>query len=188
MRFLAAIVVFVVLASALAALALVPRYIFGPLDRAAKGRRYPVQFTLADFFCLFVLMQIAMALGHSWPEIRGTGTGWVVTVYGWIGFGLLWLAHVRKLSRAGVHKGWLRAVCLVFVVPAGCIVSVVTPIWTGVVFGALNERERVDFFALWLGVEVALLVAVYLLGRCMRHIIAKGAVAEGDSEAGSMVE
>ena len=44
-------------------------WVFRPLDRAAKGRRCPTQFTIVDFLCLFFIVQAPTALIHS-QDIR----------------------------------------------------------------------------------------------------------------------
>jgi hypothetical protein len=186
--------------------AIVPRYIFSPLDRAAKGRRHPVQFTLADFLCLFFLMQVSMGLGHSWSETRWTDAGWVITGYGWFAFGLLWLGHVRKLSLAGVHNGWHRSLCLVLVIPLGFAAAIAVPILAGGIVLALLDpvqlAERLPWLLLSILVETGLLAVVYALGRFTRHVVAAAAISaaegagtareaapgEGDIGGGPMVE
>ena len=44
------------------------KWVFGPLDRAAKNRKYPIQFSLADFLCLFVEIQLAFAGPALWSR------------------------------------------------------------------------------------------------------------------------
>src|SRR3990172_12694922 len=57
-------------------------WIARPLDLAAKNRRHPTQFTIVDFFCLFVLIQVPTALIHSIPIGPGTA------IQEWIPFAL----------------------------------------------------------------------------------------------------
>lgn len=186
--------------------AIIPRYIFGPLDRAARGRQRPVQFTLADFLCLFVLMQVAMGLGHSWPDTRWTETGWIITCYGWFAFGLLWLGHVRKLSLAGVRNGWHRSACLVLLIPLGFAAAIAVPLLSGWIVIALffPEGRAMGLPVLLLAIlaDVGLVAMAYGMGRFTRHIVAvastssrEGADAvgedaphEGDTGDGPMVE
>ena len=62
---LLALVVFVAVVSAIAFAAWAClNWVLGPLDRAAKNRRYPIQFALADLLCLFVLIQLPVGLIH----------------------------------------------------------------------------------------------------------------------------
>ena len=58
MEFLGCLVGLAMLAAMASAVWGCYRWVLGPLDRAAKSRQYPAQFSLADLLSLFVLARI----------------------------------------------------------------------------------------------------------------------------------
>ncbi len=108
-----------VLAGIAAVLGLVASWILGPIDKAAKGREAPMQFTLGDFLGLMFLAQLpmgALLLEHD--------LAWAFVGFGWFAFTAMWLAGVRTISRAGIENPWHRALFVGLVIPAsvcGCI-------------------------------------------------------------------
>jgi hypothetical protein len=104
--------------ASLAALVVIPYWILRPIDRAAKDRRHPYQFTLADFACLFFLVQLSIAPGHFLFGEEQPQFVYVVVAYGWVASGLMWWFGVQRLSRAGVRKAWHRVIFLALVMPA----------------------------------------------------------------------
>jgi hypothetical protein len=139
-------------------------WVLGPLNRAAENRDFPIQYSLADLLCLFVLVQLPVGIVH-WATL-GSGER-SLEVPGDVFFGLLagllWWNVARLLSRAGVHTVWQRCVALTVVVPAiivGPIVVMVIPIV------AFNTN------LLWLLAELVVVWALYGLGRFTRAIVA----------------
>jgi len=108
-----------------AACGVVANWVFGPIVRAGKERRLPPQYSITDFLCLFLLIQLPMALIHGYlqPAQSGflpggaTGVVWLLDGYAWLACGALWWGSVRGLSRAGIRNPWSRICFLVVVLP-----------------------------------------------------------------------
>lgn len=117
-------------------------WVMRPLDTAAKSQKLPMRFTLADFMCLFVLVQTSAA----GLLIEGY-FGWVIVCFGWIAFGLMWALGVHTLSRAGVVNPWHRVLFLVLVVPFTVISAIVLP--PTILTIAASVFQHVPEFAGW---------------------------------------
>ena len=79
----------------------------GPLDKAAKARQHPTQFTIVDFFCLFILIQVPTGLIHSLTLIQDKTSltlRFILDGYAWLSCGLIWWKCVQIMSRAGIHR------------------------------------------------------------------------------------
>ncbi|MGD0896875.1 MAG: hypothetical protein ABR915_03500 [Thermoguttaceae bacterium] len=148
-------------------------WVIGPLDRAARNRRFPLQFSLADFLCLFVLVQLPLA-AINWMARGGgpdQGPEAVVLVVVAAVAGLIWWMGVQTLSRAGIHGVWQRCVVLTVAVPvafvAGPATCILTPRGLYLLFG------EQDLAGCWMLLAVLLVAcAVYGLGRLTRAIVA----------------
>ncbi|NQU24625.1 MAG: hypothetical protein HQ567_25360 [Candidatus Nealsonbacteria bacterium] len=92
-------------------------WILLPVDRAAKDRRAAVQFTLLDFLCLFVVVQLPTGIIRSIGSNYNERWIWLMYAFAWIACGLMWWISVRRLSLAGVHRPWHRAVFQAAVLP-----------------------------------------------------------------------
>ena len=104
-------------------------WVFRPLDRAAKDRLCPTQFTIVDFFCLFFIVQAPTALIHSKTFAKEAGAAvYVLDGFVWICCGLIWWKSVEVMSRAGIHRPWHRIVFLTVVFPVTLVASIATPI------------------------------------------------------------
>lgn len=115
---------FAVLVGLVLALAVVGRFILGPLDAAARHRRRPTQFTMADFLALMFLFQLPVALIRlvlptDAPQLK------FLYFFAWIASSLMWALSVQTLSRAGVETPWRRVVFLSAVLPIAYFGSVV---------------------------------------------------------------
>jgi hypothetical protein len=146
-------------------------WVLGPLDLAAKNRRYPMQFGLADLLCLGVLIQVLVASLH-WPS-QGEANRPIIALdvlFGAVVTFLWWLA-VRTLSRAGIHTVWQRCVILMLVMPVsyiGCVAIIVLPF---VAASHLLDRQLAT--AAWLLLaEVILIGVLYAFSRLTRAIAA----------------
>ena len=53
------------IALAVAPIFWIARQILAPIDRAAKFRKAPVRFSIGDFLCLFLAIQIPLAAVHG---------------------------------------------------------------------------------------------------------------------------
>ncbi len=173
---------------AIAALVAIGRSILGPLDRAARNRMRPTQFTMVDFLSLMFLFQLPMAALHAFFDVREEPRVWVFDVFGWIACSLMWGASVSTLSRAGIEKTWQRGVFLAFVLPItyfGAILFTMTLFASGI--GLFVERRvppRVA--ALVAGIIVGLAIAFYLAARFVRKMVAESDHSrEPDPEIGN---
>ena len=80
-------------------------WVLGPLDRAAKNRRFAMQFSLADLLCLFVLVQLPVGLLHwaAGGSKMEPGGVLVVDIQIAVAATVVWWKCVRTMSRAGIH-------------------------------------------------------------------------------------
>ena len=182
--YLALALLFCGLIAAASLLVAIGRYILGPLDRAARHRRRPTQFTMVDFLSLMFLFQLPMAALRGWTNLREEPTVWVFYVFGWLATAAMWASSVRTLSRAGVENTWHRGVFLAFVLPAAYFGSIVftASLFTAAIF-LFSERAPTRFgFAAILATDAALLAAFFLSAKFVRKMTAaSGAEAELDS-------
>jgi hypothetical protein len=92
-------------------------WILMPIDRAAKARNAPARFLIADFLCLFVIIQLPLAAVHQLAGEGEESLFWAFTALTWIIAPVIWLVCTRSLSRAGIRGGWRRMVFVGFIVP-----------------------------------------------------------------------
>ena len=144
-----------------------------PLDRAAKMRRCPTQFNLADIFCLFVLVQLLLgAIYWETPTAEVVGSDSVVVAILLCAMTLAWWIVVHRLSRAGVRIVWQRCVVLVVALPAaigGGIALIGVPFAILDLFG--DQHNRLTDACILLA-SVLLTGVVYGIGRFTRAIVA----------------
>jgi hypothetical protein len=112
-----------ILVSMVLALVVIGRYILGPLDSAARHRRRPTQFTLADFLALMFLFQLPVALIRLMVQHDPPGMG-LLYGFAWVASSLMWGLSVQTLSRAGIVTPWRRVVFLSAVLPIAYFGSV----------------------------------------------------------------
>jgi len=152
-------------------IALTGKWTLRPLDEAAKGSTQPPQFTLVDFFCLFLLVQAPTGLIHGWfPDYAAI---WIFDAFAWGACGMAWWISVRTLSRAGVRNPWHRGIFLVLGIPVayfGSVTAAVLPVAALVL--AAEGRDQGRMIALLVTAEGALCVALYACGRFTRRIVA----------------
>jgi hypothetical protein len=153
-------------------------WVLAPLDRAAKNRRCPIQFTLGDLFCLSIQFQLALAgpalifphvyVGEKNVAMAGLFVAFIaafVLPAWWIG--------VRTLSRAGVQGALARAVLMTVVVPFGFVCSIAAgAIPAGVIVIGFLERNAGSWYISSFLLEVVLVSIVFGLGVMMRRLIA----------------
>jgi hypothetical protein len=113
-----------ILASIFLALVAIGELILGPLDAAARHRRCPTQFTLADFMALVFLFQLPVALMRLALPREASSNGFVYG-FAWAASSFMWGLSVRTLSRAGIEIPWRRVVFLSAVLPIAYFGSVV---------------------------------------------------------------
>jgi hypothetical protein len=179
-------------AAAVAVLALaIGRWIFNPVERAARRRELPPQYSIADFLCLFFLIQLPMALVHGYlggTESRGPGSElaraapWVLDVFAWFACGMMWWLSIRTLSRAGIRNPWSRAIFLVVVVPVALVGALGIPMLSIAVLIGLHSWTPAPW--IWWALVLLDLVfvgAVFGCGKYTRRIVA-AAGAPGEAE------
>jgi len=101
----------------LAAFIGIGRWIVVPLDRAAKGHKAPMRFSIGDFLCLFLAVQIPLAAIHVLVREEERRVFWVFTVITWIVGPVIWYVCTQALSKAGVSHGRHRVAFLGVVLP-----------------------------------------------------------------------
>jgi hypothetical protein len=114
-RILAAFVVGIPLT--LAPLIWIARRILSPIDRAAKFREAPVRFSIGDFLCLFLAIQIPLAAVYRFMGEATIGAYWAFTVITWLVAPVIWFAGARTLSKAQVTTSSHRFIFLGLIMP-----------------------------------------------------------------------
>ena len=145
------------------------RWILGPLDRAARNRRHPVQFTMLDFFSLLFLLQLPLGVVHSFWSAEETGAVWVLDGFGWFATGLMWWISVRTLSRAGIHKPWHRVVFLLLVLPLAYSGIIAAPF----LFAALLATFAQGATSGWDQERSVLLASILVILACAFYLSAR---------------
>jgi hypothetical protein len=150
-------------------------WVLGPLDRAAKNRRYRIQFSLADFLCLFV--EVQLALGVPAFVFRGMDGNWMglavfVSIVIVAVALLVWWTGVRTLSAAGVHDTFARAVTLSIGIPIGFAASVAIPLICLAMLASLDPSNHLPRAGLFLLVGLADALIIVGLGYMTRRIVA----------------
>lgn len=147
------------------------RWISGPLERAAKARHGPVQFTIADLFCLFFLIQLPLGTVRLLARDLDAVTVGTMDGYGLLVAGLLWWYGVQTLSRAEIRNPWHHVVLLVFVLPVSLFGCIAVPLLACAIFVAASDRQP-EWTGVALGAEAAAVGLVYLCGRLTRRFVA----------------
>ena len=139
-----------------------------PIRQAAAKRRFPIQLRIADFLCLFFLMQAVMTVTHCWlrPVARWSQWIWILDGLGWVGAGLLWWGGVRTVSRAGIYRVWHRAALIGLVFPLTCAMAVCLPMLPLMVF--FTYSEDVVSAAILCGIIAILIAALWGFARYTR--------------------
>lgn len=167
------------LVAAASLLTAIGRWIVGPLDRAARHRMRPTQFTMVDFLSLMFLFQLPMAAVRGWTSVRENSAVFVLYVFGWLATSAMWALSVRTLSRAGIEKTWHRGIFLALVLPAAYFGSIV--------FTAIVALGSISLFArngplsnapAALAVAGGLLLAFFLSARFVRKMVATSEAAQ----------
>jgi len=155
------------------------RWVLRPLDEAAKGRAHPMQFTIADFLCLFVLLQVSTAMVY-WglgPPTRATISAmWCIGLFAWAANVTFWLKGVEVMSRAGIRTPWRRSAFLLFVWPVTLLASAGSPVLVVGSLIAAFHRDLLTAGEFLLGAAGAV-AGLYVSARLTRGMVA---AAEAD--------
>jgi hypothetical protein len=93
------------------------RWILAPIDRAAKFRKAPARFSIGDFFCLFLAIQIPLSVIYRFVDADENQFYWLFTIATWIIGPVMWVTGARTLSKAGVEASGQRFVFLGLIMP-----------------------------------------------------------------------
>jgi len=161
------------IAAAIAPLVWVARTILAPIDRAAKFRVAPVSFSIADFSCLFLAIQLPLAIIYRFVREGAEGAYWTLTAITWLIAPLIWYACARTLSKAQVTNGRDRVVFLGLIMPL-VYYGVIPFMALGVtIFGALVTRAPMSIQ--WLSVGwLTLAFLFYGCGWFVRSMLKRG--------------
>jgi hypothetical protein len=102
---------------ALAPIIWIARRILTPIDRAAKFREAPVRFSIGDFLCLFLAIQIPLAAVYRFMGEAAIQAYWTFTIVTWLVAPVIWFAGARALSKARVTASSHRFVFLGLIMP-----------------------------------------------------------------------
>src|SRR5215212_3182904 len=95
----------------------IARRILSPIDEAAKFRQAPVRFSIGDFLCLFLAIQIPLAAVHRFMREDTIEAYWLFTIITWLVAPVIWFAGARTLSKAQVSTNSHRFVFLGLIMP-----------------------------------------------------------------------
>ncbi|HWB09342.1 MAG TPA: hypothetical protein VG826_08965 [Pirellulales bacterium] len=165
-----------VVLSVVLALVTIGRHILGPLDAAARHRRHPTQFTMADFLALVFLLQLPVALLRLvLPDDASPVAGFLYG-FAWIASSLMWGLSVQTLSRAGIATPWRRVVFLSAVLPItyfGSLVFVSAALFgLGEAFFD-NSVKQITRFWWCLATGAVLFMGFYWAGSFVRAMVAQ---------------
>ena len=165
--------------ASLAAAGFAVNWVLGPLDRAAKDRRYLIQFTLADFLCLFVQTQLLLACHPRrvvpWCGRQEAGYCSYGRDHSAGAFGLV--DRRTHPVAPGVHDTRGRALTLVIGIPVGYALSLAIPAVACMILDSLaspglriGSRDGLPTGILILA-ELAIILVVWGLSIMTRHIL-----------------
>jgi hypothetical protein len=105
------------IALTLAPITWIARQILAPIDRAATFRKAPVRFSIGDFLCLFLAIQIPLAGAHGFVGGETMLAYWAFTIITWLVGPVVWYRGARALSKARVTRSSHRFVFLGLIMP-----------------------------------------------------------------------
>src|SRR6476659_2572860 len=167
-RILAAIVIGIPLT--LAPLIWIARRILSPIDRAAKFRKAPVRFSIGDFLCLFLAIQIPLAAVYRFMGEATIQAYWTFTIITWLVAPVIWFAGARALSKAQVTTSSHRFVFLGLIMPL-VYYGLVPFTVLGFTFLSPLAGQTDLPFRLLLSVWFFLAILFYLSGRFVRWML-----------------
>jgi hypothetical protein len=98
-----------------------------PMDRAAKAKVAPVQFTILDFLSLTAYFAVPLGFTARLARAEGARHGAVTTLMV-IGCGVAWLiwwGSVRTAAKAGIRHPWKRLLMIGMIVPMTYAVTLI---------------------------------------------------------------
>jgi hypothetical protein len=93
------------------------RWILGPIDRAASQRRAPLRFSIGDFLCLFLVVQLPLTLVSRLRSDDTEAAFWICSILAWVVAPIIWISCAASLSRAGIRNGKHRLLFMGLILP-----------------------------------------------------------------------
>jgi hypothetical protein len=174
----------------LVAIFLLGLWILGPIDRAAKARRAPVRFSIGDFLCLFIAVQLPLSLAARLRDGDAEQGFWVYAALAWIVASIIWICCAMALSGAGISRGTHRFLFLGAVLPVAFygLIPFVVAVAAAIIAIATDEGKEIAKHPWWIAIWVVTGVAIFLSGLYTRHIVGqadwKPEVEEPDMRGG----
>lgn len=163
-------IVLVGIALAVAPIVWIARQILSPIDRAAKFRQAPVRFSIGDFLCLFLAIQIPLAAVHRFWNEDTMEAYWIFTIITWFVAPVIWYAGARTLSKAQVTTNSHRFIFLGLVMPLVYYGLVPFTVLGLAFLGPLVGSRDMPFHWL-LPTWIALAVLFFVSGRYVRWML-----------------
>jgi hypothetical protein len=114
--------------------------VLGPLRKAARAGRQPMQFYLTDFVWLLVQLQATLGLVSAYVERNPAWAFYTVLAFLAFALTLMWWGALRALSQAGVKSAPRRAVLILVLLPGVEAAMVLAMLFSVVVsFGGYRE-------------------------------------------------
>lgn len=170
----------------IALVVLLEYWMLKPLAQAYRRGRGQTQYLLADFFCLLVHLQIAVAVAIATNEGRRDAMTIYTAASTWLYLAVMWWMGVSALSRANVRSQLRRAVFLLVVVPIACLGS----LWL-ILVGFKGLIAVFDYPTWWAGTASVLavlwpllagLAAAFIAARLATGWVLQGAVTAALAE------
>jgi hypothetical protein len=160
-------------------------WIVYPLDRAARQVKAPVRFSISDFLCLFLAVQVPLTIVHLLIKSNEPGTFWTFTLASWFVGPLTWYVCAQALSRAGVSGGLHRVIFLGGVLPVvyyGLVLIVVLP-FLAVGAGIGNDTQLLLAMRPWAVLWVVVAVLLIASGLYTRWLARQATIPKTDEDS-----
>lgn len=146
-------------------------WILDPVLDAAKKRKHPTQFSLADCFGLLFMVQWPLGMIHWQSVDMARRAVWTLDLVAIIVTGVIWWAGIVVLSRAGVVNPWHRVFFVALVLPVALVSTVISIRLPLLMLDSLSgEGSTMESVPALLLVGVLALTGLYLSGRHTRRM------------------
>jgi hypothetical protein len=151
------------------------RWILAPIDRAAKFRKAPARFSIGDFLCLFLAIQIPLAVIYRFVDSDESQFYWLFTIATWIVGPVMWVTGARTLSKAGIEASGERFVFLGLIMPIvyyGLLPFTILGIRIAMMLCGAQSISQSAFsvFAAWGALAVLLALSAMFTARMVRQL------------------
>jgi hypothetical protein len=178
-------IIFVGIAIGLGPLVCIGWWILAPIDRAAKSRTAPMRFSVGDFLCLFLAIQIPLAFVYRFVGEELVAYYWVLTILTWAIAPIIWIACGHTLSKAGITTSGHRFVFLGLIMPL-VYYGVIPFTLLGLSFlAALFNPSDIPFQWIgpaWLVLAILFFVSGLFVRKMLQQTSASGSISEREHE------